>query len=62
MGFKIGDRVRVYLSMHPRRDFKKISVIKDIGPMHDGGADMLWFEDGGGAWHPDACEIAEETK
>lgn len=59
MDFKIGDKVKVYGLMHPRRDFKDIRTIESIKPMHSGGKDMLWFEEGGGAWHPDACELIE---
>jgi len=54
--FEVGQNVKVYALMNPRRDLKGIETIKAIGPMYGGGPDMLWFENGGGAHHPDACE------
>lgn len=59
MKFKVGDKVKVYGLMKPRRDFKYIRTINWIGPTHSGGEPMLWFEEGGGAWHPDACKLVE---
>jgi hypothetical protein len=56
---KIGDKVKVYRMMNPRRDFKRISTILDIGPMHGGGETMLWLDSISGAWHPDACEVCD---
>jgi hypothetical protein len=58
--FEVGQKVRVYGLMNPRRDYKEDRIIKAIGPMHS-GPDMIWFEGGGGAWHPDACEPINET-
>jgi len=55
--FAVGDRVEVYGLMNPLRDLVKIAVIDYVGPMHSGGQDMVWFECGGGAWHPDACKL-----
>jgi len=60
MEFTVGQKVRVYGLMNPRRDYKGVRTIEHIGPMHSGGENMLWFEHGGGAWHPDACEPADE--
>ena len=54
--FEVGQRVKVYGLMNPQRDFIDERTIKSIVPMHSGGKDMLWFEEGGGAWHPDACQ------
>lgn len=65
--FKVGDKVNVYSLMNPRRDFKAVATISDIGPMHGGTEDMLWLGSGEGgarirgAWHPDSCELSEGT-
>jgi len=58
--FKVDDKVRVYRLMHPRKDLLGEKTIENVGPMHVGGESMLWFKEGGGAWHPDACEKIEK--
>ena len=64
MSFKIGDVVKVFSLMNPRRDFKGYATIRDIGPMNDEGEDMLWLKGHqirvSGAIHPDSCELAKE--
>ena len=55
MKFKVGEKVRVYALMSPLDDYIGDRTIKAIEPMYSGGDPMLWFEGGGGAWHPDAC-------
>lgn len=59
--FEIGQKVKVYGLMNPLEDYKGIRTIKHIGPMHGSKRDMLWFEGGGGAWDPKACEPVEES-
>ena len=53
--FKVGEKVRVYSLMNPLEDYIGDRTISAVEPMYPGGETMLWFEEGGGAWHPDAC-------
>lgn len=53
--FKIGDRVKVFSLMNPKRDYKGEDTIISISPMCSGGEIMLWLRKYG-AYHPDACE------
>jgi hypothetical protein len=57
---KIGDKVKVFEIMNPRRYFKCIGTIKFIGPMFNGGKDMIWIEELGSCYHPDSVEKVEE--
>lgn len=59
--FKVGDMVEYYSVMKPLRDLKGITKVRHVGPMHEGGEDMLWLEGVSGAWHPDACRLAKGT-
>jgi hypothetical protein len=56
---KVGDKVQVYALMNPPSDFIGVKTIKHIAPM---GSEerMFWFEEGGGAYHPDACVKIEK--
>jgi hypothetical protein len=56
--FKVGDIVEYYSVMNPLSELKGAAKVLDIGPMHEGGDDMMWLEGVRGAWHPDACKIA----
>lgn len=59
---KIGDKVKVYAAMCPKRHFKCIDTITAICPMYGGTKDMVWLDNVHGAWHPDAVEKIEEQQ
>lgn len=60
--FEVGQEVEVYQLMKPLRDLKGVFTIKDIGPMHSGGKDMVWLEGLRGAWHPKALKAVKMTR
>lgn len=35
----------------------KLRTVRAIGPMHEGGENMVWFNEGGGAHHPRATVV-----
>lgn len=54
---KVGDKVNVY-GLIGCRNFIAVKTVKNIGPTNSspGSIQMVWFEEGGGAWHPGAVE------
>lgn len=57
---KEGQKVNRYPLIGKKTGEPKVRTISSIGPMHAGGETMIWFEEGGGAHHPKACEVIRE--
>lgn len=60
--FKVGDIVKVFESMNPRRDFLFYASVKCVGPAHVGGKVIISFDSICGTWDQDACELVVKKK
>lgn len=56
---EVGQLVNRWPLINKKEGEPKRRKIKHISPMHAGGESMIWFEGGGGAHHPKACELIE---
>lgn len=55
-----GQRVLRWPLINKKQGEPKERTVSHIGSMHSGGETMIWFEEGGGAHHPKACEVIKE--
>lgn len=57
---KEGQKVNRWPLIGQKTGESKVRTVSLCSPMHGGGEMMVWFEEGGGAHHPKACEVINE--
>lgn len=57
---KEGQKVKRFPLINKDTGDFKIRTVSTIQPMYKGGENMVWFEEGGGAHHPEACVVINE--
>lgn len=57
---QIGDKVNAYPIIGDDRDEPKLKTVRLIRGMHGRPNEpMIWFEEGGGCHHPQACVVVK---
>jgi len=57
---KIGDKVNRWALIKRKTGEPKVRTVEDIAQLGKGGETMIWFKEGGGCHHPEACEVITE--